>query len=80
MAGNNSNLLKKCMLHRTNWKECQNSNATHFNLKWQPVSSGTDYDSFNRTTNKQVRTYLIRLLTILKAMLRFQINLIYSLI
>ena len=51
--GNNSNIVKKCMVHRINWKECS-SLSNHFNFKWQPVSSGTNYDSFNRTSTKQV--------------------------
>jgi hypothetical protein len=41
------------MAHRANWKECS-LNANHFNFKWQPVSAGADYDSFNKTNNKQV--------------------------
>ena len=42
-TGNNSELIKKCMLHRENWKE---NNGSDFNFRWQPTSNRLDYSLF----------------------------------
>ena len=57
IPGNNCSIIKKCMSHRTNWKECQ-SNANYFNFKWQPVSASADYDSFNNSSSTKQVLYL----------------------
>jgi hypothetical protein len=60
VPGNNSNLVKNCMTHRTNWRECPSSATSLFHFKWQQSSIGVDFNNFNRVNSiKQVRIFII---------------------
>jgi hypothetical protein len=50
LPGNNSELVKKCMAHRINWKECSNSQmqSTLFHFRWQSISTGIDFPNLNK--------------------------------
>ena len=55
LPGNNSILVKNCMNHRVNWKECPSSATSIFHFKWQQSSAGVDFNNFNRVASiKQV--------------------------
>ena len=51
MPGNSSYLVKNCMKHRTNWRECQSNITTLFNFKWQQNNSGIDFSSLSKTSS-----------------------------
>jgi hypothetical protein len=56
VPGNNSTLVKNCMSHRTNWRECASPTTSLFHFKWQQSSVGVDFNNFNRVNSiKQVR-------------------------
>lgn len=55
VPGNNSSLIKNCMAHRINWRECPTSATSLFHFKWQQSSIGVDFNNFNRVNSiKQV--------------------------
>jgi len=43
LKGNNSMIIKKCMQHRTNWRQLTDEKSVFYNLKWRPISSGRDF-------------------------------------
>jgi tubulin--tyrosine ligase len=47
MPGNNSDLIRKCMTNRGNWKEIPSS-SLNFNMKWQQTNVGIDYTNLTR--------------------------------
>lgn len=59
VPGNNSTLIKNCMSHRINWRECPSSATSLFHFKWQQSSIGVDFNNFNRVNSiKQVKETL----------------------
>lgn len=73
MPGNNSAMIKKCMQHRSNWKECQSAATSLFNFKWQQNCIGLDFASLNKVPSiKQVKQGLNRSVIITNIILSFQ--------
>ena len=47
LPGNNSELIRKCMLLRENWKE---DNGCDFNFRWQQTSNRLDFSLFEKNS------------------------------
>jgi hypothetical protein len=54
VSGNNSGLVRKCMLLRSERWEETNSFDKLFNFKWQPVSWGINFEAHNSFGTKQL--------------------------
>jgi len=55
LPGNSSYLVKNCMNHRINWKECSSNVTTLYNFKWQQNNIGIDFASLSKmSTIKQI--------------------------
>ena len=46
-------LIKNCFKHRKNWKEIENLESNHFNLKWQQNTRGINYNDLFPYGNKK---------------------------
>lgn len=56
--GNNSNILRKCMLLRNERWEETNSFDKLYNFKWQPISRGIVFDQINSFGTRQVINHI----------------------
>ena len=55
LPGNNSDLIRRCMQQRLNWKECANKETNLFNLKWKESSKGVDFSVLTKNNaNRQL--------------------------
>jgi hypothetical protein len=52
--GNNSNMIRKCMLLRNERWEETNSFDKLYNFKWQPISRGIAFDQINNFGTRQL--------------------------
>ena len=47
-------MIKKCLEHRKNWKECHSLSTNRFNFKWKDCSVGINYGILGIGDNKQI--------------------------
>ena len=48
-------LIKKCLAHRTKWKECHSNYTNFFNFKWKDIANKRDFfDLGNKSTRTQI--------------------------
>jgi hypothetical protein len=53
VPGNNSELIKKVMEHRLNWRDSIPAKTLICNFKWQHISMGLDYSALSKSVNYQ---------------------------
>ena len=47
-------LIKKCLSHRTKWRECHSNNTNLFDFKWKDVITTKDFIEFGGPSKKQI--------------------------
>ena len=58
ISGNNSALIKKCMLLRHDrWEECNHFDKL-YNFKWQPTSRGINFNQNNNMGTRQLVNHI----------------------
>jgi hypothetical protein len=57
-SGNNSNIVRRCMLMRSERWEETNSFDKLYNFKWQPFSRGIKFESVNSFGVRQLINHL----------------------